>query len=199
MRAQSAALYETQGRSPWSLFPGYLVSLSWLCKSWPQVWPLIYARSRANIHYRATLVSLSCAILSFYQVRNGTAYWNPAYTGFNFTVLTLAELSAAILCACTPVIRPFFTKAGQVVSQSMSPVSLRAMLSKRRTSSRSASGDSNGSISLEKETEKDKNTITRTIAVDLYSNPQQQADFRATDDFGGVKCGARPAAAMGWT
>lgn len=121
-----------------------------------------------SIGFLTTLVSLARATLSFYQATQGPTRWNPAYETYNYIMLVAAETSAACLCACIPVSRPFFVKAGQLASRSINASSLRGLISKSNLSAQESQGDTFDSIS--KDANK-KDTISRTVDIDMDSIP----------------------------
>ncbi|KAI9708931.1 MAG: hypothetical protein M1820_003625 [Bogoriella megaspora] len=115
-----------------------------------------------------TLVSLSRATLFFHQATKGPNEWNPAYETYIFMILASAETSAACLCSCTPVIRPFLLKAGDIMSSSFNASSLRSLVSKSRLSSQATKSDNS---ELKSGGSNKNHTISRTVEVDMDSIP----------------------------
>ncbi len=121
------------------------------------------------------MASFSRAILVFHQTKISHTKWNPAYTSYNFIMFGAAESSAACLCACIPVAKPFFVKAGQVATQSFNISSIRALISKsnltslasERQRSRSVSRDISGNdeISRTVQFEMDFTPLTKTSSA----------------------------------
>ncbi|KAF2115521.1 hypothetical protein BDV96DRAFT_575627 [Lophiotrema nucula] len=123
-----------------------------------------------SLGFLTTLVSLARATLSFHQATH-TTRWNPAYEAYNFMMLVAAETSAACLCACIPVARPFLLKAGELASRSINVSSLRALVSKTSLSSQANRSDAYKSMSGDSNK---KDTISRTVDVDMDSIPLRQ-------------------------
>jgi hypothetical protein len=117
------------------------------------------------------MVSLSRAILVFHQTNISHTKWNPAYTSYNFIMFGAAESSAACLCACIPVTRPFFIKAGQIATRSMNMSSIRALISKTNLSLQATQGVSLDSTSRNI-SKNDK--ISRTVEIGLDSMPLKE-------------------------
>jgi hypothetical protein len=116
----------------------------------------------------ATTVSFSRAILLYHQQKASDGKWNAAYICYNFVIFGAAEGSAACLCACIPVTRPFFVKTGQVAMRSFTGISFRALLSKMSLSSQPNQRQYQESVS--REISKSDKT-TRTVEVDMDSRP----------------------------
>jgi hypothetical protein len=114
------------------------------------------------------MVSFSRAILVYHQTNISDTKWNPAYTSYNFIMFGAAESSAACLCSCIPVTRPFFVKAGQVAARSITGTSFRALLSRTNLSSQATQRHPQDSMSR-KTSRNDK--ISRTVEIDMDSMP----------------------------
>lgn len=173
---------------------------------WPFLpWSFVSRQSRLDKRHnvktycRTTLVSLARATISFHQARQGPGQWNPAYQTYNYMMLVGAETSAAVLCACIPVARPFFLKAGQIASRSLNTSSLRAFISKTSLSSQSNKSDTYGSLSGDI-TKKD--TISRSVEVDVDSIPLRQTSanqsFERANTLGYAEHRDPPASATAW-
>lgn len=114
------------------------------------------------------MVSLSRAILVFHQTNISHTKWNPAYTSYNFIMFGAAETSAACVCACIPIARPFFVKAGQFATRSINMSSIRALISKTNLSSEATQRGPLDSISRNTSS---NDKISRTVEIDMDSMP----------------------------
>lgn len=118
------------------------------------------------------MVSLARAVLSFQQAVT-PPNWNPAYSAYNYMMLAAAESSAACLCACIPVAKPFFWKAGELASRSFNISSLRAIVSRSSLSTKTSQSDNFESSSAT--TNNNKDAISRTVDIDMESMPLRKS------------------------
>jgi hypothetical protein len=115
--------------------------------------------------------------------------------------LVAAETSAACLCACIPITRPFFTKAGKIASRSLNTSSLRALVSRTYLSSRASQGDK---LDTSSHDSNKKDIIYRTVDIDMDSIPLRKTssveqELDRANILGYAESNNSPATARAWT